>query len=129
MEDLPTLHGPKNKTMGLEVISPSAQMWINTNSKTGQEEKRAHNLFKDVAVAGLQAFHHKLQHETKQPKSEQRLRASAFPLLRHKQSKQPRFQSSSLVLKLCLQAKKCRGTKLCGVWPTQISFNLQQTES
>lgn len=40
MEDLPTLHGPKNKTMGLEVISPSAQMWINTNSKTGQEKKK-----------------------------------------------------------------------------------------
>lgn len=31
MEDLPTLHGPRNKAMGLEVISPSAQFVTKTD--------------------------------------------------------------------------------------------------
>lgn len=44
MEDFPTLHGPKNKTMGLEVISPSAQTGMNTDSQTEQERKSSLSL-------------------------------------------------------------------------------------
>lgn len=40
MEDLPTLQGPKNKTMGLEVISPSAVFVCERERETEREGLR-----------------------------------------------------------------------------------------
>lgn len=41
MEDLPTLHGPRNKTIGLEVTSPSAQFVTNTSTeREGLRERK-----------------------------------------------------------------------------------------
>lgn len=44
MEDFPTLHGPRNKTIGLEVISPSAH--VEDHKQSDGSEKSAHKMLR-----------------------------------------------------------------------------------
>lgn len=64
MEDLPTLHGPRNKTMGLEVISPSAQLVTKTDTEREGSRSSLSFFFQVTILSCNNTLYHIAEYET-----------------------------------------------------------------